>query len=509
MAISRARKEKLTQQYMIERKYPKITPFQTQWAKSHTAEWIVVTKENGVEVAHCTSCDSDIEIGKTKHKGKVICPHCKKEMEVLHAWRVSKYFSNVKFVIIPRAIDEDTLMLRYYSVWRSHFKRINDPIIEECARHIINLKRGAAHTFENAYGHGWKYTTQNYFRERNMYNYRDWCCLGGIDYTPLFTRELRKLNRLKYMTPKMIKDLWGNGRNYYTHNFVWKLALRAPLYEKMYKVGLGKLAKEDFHGYNPIGFAKENSTLTGMLGISREQLKTLRRHPSLRALQIMMVDRTFNPNEEMVSLISNLKISTHDWEEIRDNKPLKTLRYLSKQKIALHEWKHYLRTLENIGYQLDDAYMFPKDFRREDARVTEEYRAKREERRKENENKRDGLMYKIAEGLRNNKELREFFKGSNGLQVFVPESAEELRREGASLHNCLRTYVERYSEGKTLIFFIRRMEDPTAPYIAMEYCHGRVIQCRLDYNEPVKDTKIIDFAEALARKLAAMDILAA
>ena len=69
--------------------------------------------------------------------------------------------------------------------------------------------------------------------------------------------------------------------------------------------------------------------------------------------------------------------------------------------------------------------------------------------------------------------------------------------------------MDRYAEGKTLIFFVRRIEDPTAPYIAMEYCHGRVVQCRYNYNKRVEDEKIIGFTNALAEALAKEKILVA
>ena len=509
MGITRARKDKLVAEYM-GRKYPKITPFQSEWMKSHTGKWLTVTRENGTEVARCSCCGEVVEIGKTKHKGKVICPNCKKEVEVLHGWRTSKYWDDVQFVIVPKAIDSKTLMLRYYYVLRGNFERIHAPAIGECARMIINTKRKSAHPFEKAYKK-WEYTRRSFFTEFNMYNYRRWCCLQGIDYERLFVRELRKLDVFKYWTPKMIKEL--RTRRYYTHDVIRVMAARADLYEKMYKAGLVDAVKSDIEAteYSEIKYNAKEKSLTAMLGITKGQLKHLRcvKH-HLNVLEYMQNERCVT-DSELISVIDKSGVRYRDakWIFEENLNAKKMLSYIARHGINIWEYRRYKENLITLGYRLDDAYLYPRDFRHDDLRVADEMTEKRNHDLEEKNVERNILISGISKGLRENKELMEFFSGSEGLVVYVPETIEELKEEGKRLHNCLGSYADRVAEGKTLIFFIRRMEDPTAPYIAMEYCHGRVIQCRLDYNEPVKDTKIIDFAEALARKLAAMDILAA
>ena len=155
-----------------------------------------------------------------------------------------------------------------------------------------------------------------------------------------------------------------------------------------------------------------------------------------------------------------------------------------------------------MNYPLDDSYLYPKDFYKEDRRIAKEISDKENA---ETNNK----MTLVANALRNSKELADMFKGSMGLQVVVPESVGELRSEGKYLHNCLGGYGERIAEKKTLVFFVRKIEDPTAPYVALEYNHGRIVQCRFDHNVPVKDEKIIQFTELLAMKLRKENILAA
>ena len=115
--------------------------------------------------------------------------------------------------------------------------------------------------------------------------------------------------------------------------------------------------------------------------------------------------------------------------------------------------------------------------------------------------KQSRLIKKISNGLRKTDDLQEFLQGSNGLLVYVPESAEDLLKEGRHLHNCIGTYIDRIAEGKTLVFFVRRLNDINAPFVAFEYCNGEVVQCRYDKNEAVKDDKIINFVDAFAERL--------
>ena len=190
--MKKAQKQKLISKYMI--KYPEITDYQKEWCRKTTAQWIYVQRdETGKQIAHCTCCDTDIEIGKTKHRDKVVCPNCKKELEVIHDWRI-KYFDDVKFVAIPKAINSKELMLRYVLVERNK-STISNPVIREVARHIVTEK--TAHTFEMDGLNHWNYSICRWFAEYNMYNYRTYCCMNAMEYIPLLTRELRKIDKLK------------------------------------------------------------------------------------------------------------------------------------------------------------------------------------------------------------------------------------------------------------------------------------------------------------------------
>lgn len=67
--------------------------------------------------------------------------------------------------------------------------------------------------------------------------------------------------------------------------------------------------------------------------------------------------------------------------------------------------------------------------------------------------------------------------------IRCPESMEELIQEGQVMHHCVASYAQRFAEGSSLIFFMRKTQAPEKPYITMEFDRtGRLVQARKAYN---------------------------
>jgi len=174
------------------------------------------------------------------------------------------------------------------------------------------------------------------------------------------------------------------------------------------------------------------------------------------------------------------------------------------ETVSTAEYEHYIENLEKLGYDIKDTYYsMPKDFRAADERITKEYEEKQKKSAEEKRKINDGLIKKISYGIRNMPNLKEFLDGSNGLLIYVPESSADLEKAGKEMHCCLGTYPTRVAEGKTMVFFVRKLDNPTAQFVAFEYCDGQVFQCRYAHNETVKDTQIIDFVNRFTSALKA------
>ena len=63
--------------------------------------------------------------------------------------------------------------------------------------------------------------------------------------------------------------------------------------------------------------------------------------------------------------------------------------------------------------------------------------------------------------------------------MLQPVSVKDMERESAEMHNCVRTYVDAVSYGKSWILFMRRRERPERAYITVEVTpHREIVQAK-------------------------------
>ena len=494
----------------IEQKY-------LDWALKASARHIYVDhKGNG----WCTSCESKVILPKTKHLQDIRCPKCNAKLKALHVWRrTSNRYSGIEdtvdWYVFPEILDEYTLMLRYVLVYKAD----TEPEYGERARYILDFKNEKTYTLEYSIQHkSWCYSDSLYFRETGMgYTYRRFCCLQG-DVYPHTIKRFNKIEDLKYI--KFNTEMFS--KRYVSA--VLATAHRKPvMYEQLSKAGLYGLISDDLGSYShyyDVPYDDTKTELVKALGLNRNTFRFLKQEQSIKALNFLkknpnVSEREFE-NAKMLGFSDELERTVKQYN-LHFGKTFKYIRKMSKGKNVpdfIVDYKDYLRTLDSLGYPLDSQYCYPTNFRKEDERVHKELR-KRDERRRnmtkleiiQEEARIDSVVNNISKALRENEELKRWMKGSDGLKVIVPESVGELTDEGIKLHNCLSTYAKAIADKQSLIFFIRKLNDPTKAYVAMEYKHGEVRQLRLDKNEAVTDKKIISFADALAAKLNQLDIM--
>lgn len=473
-----------------------ITKKQTEWIRKNTSYYLVFDNHDNKH-GFCERCESEIEVDKSIHAKEMCCPKCKQKMEVLHKWRRRNNW-RVDWVVIPQVIDGNRIVLRYVaSVHCNDLKRE----INELAREVIdfNKQKNYEIEFDESKG-GWFIGQRYFFREKFMWVYRRECCYQATEYKPGFFKELRKLDCFKYFP---LLEKWWNTNNYVTGN-ITRIGKRTGLYEKLLKVGLEELVESDWHeycrSYNPanddkvIHYNEKETSLMKMLGLNKIAYNTFLSVGTTKALNCLQYDNTLTKADlEMIDKTSTTLYQIKTFSENGTNFS-KCLKYCTKNGIAMGEYIHYLDCLKKLNYPLDESYIYPKDFRKEDMRVTRELTNK-------DYREQDILIAKISKGLREMKELSEFMDGSKGFLVYVPESSWELKNEGQALHNCIGTYVDRIANGKTLVFFVRKLEAPNEPFVAFEYHDGKVVQCRYNHNKSVDNCEILDFVNTFANTL--------
>lgn len=156
------------------------------------------------------------------------------------------------------------------------------------------------------------------------------------------------------------------------------------------------------------------------------------------------------------------------------------------------DWLDYLGWCKELNYDLNNMFFyFPKNFKKVHDRTAAEYQALQDRKaaeakcQEEQRIKHEAEATKkfLAEILKENTGIDNAFRiKGKGLILRVPQDAQEIKNEGAILHHCVGTYVERVAKGLTHIFFIRKEKEPDTPYFTMEYNNGHVVQCRGSHN---------------------------
>ena len=87
------------------------------------------------------------------------------------------------------------------------------------------------------------------------------------------------------------------------------------------------------------------------------------------------------------------------------------------------------------------------------------------------------------------------------LMIIPALSQEDLNKESAKLHHCVKTYGDKIASGKCWIFFIRNIDAPDEPYYTLETdTAGKFVQCRGKHNCSMTD-EVSDFKDGFIKAL--------
>lgn len=184
---------------------------------------------------------------------------------------------------------------------------------------------------------------------------------------------------------------------------------------------------------------------------------------------------------------------------IRNRQPIcKTLDYIEKNKIHVHEYDAFVQNLIKLGLKLNADTVFPKDFDKEQVKISCAVIDSSSPDKVE-------AMKRIRDALMSDKRIGKFLKQNTRYLVYVPESPSDLIQESKRLHNCLSSYVDRVAQGNTSVFFIRDADNPDAALYAMEVTNGKRVQLHgINNCSVVKDSPADKFANGFIKVLNAI-----
>lgn len=154
----------------------------------------------------------------------------------------------------------------------------------------------------------------------------------------------------------------------------------------------------------------------------------------------------------------------------------KLRKYIRTQKIShSQDYFDYAGWLEKMGYDMRNEFnLFPKNFKKAHDEMSKQYMKFKDKQAREDAKRFNRLLKKLRNETA---EVEAMNLNIEGLFIRLPNKLEELKNEGEVLHHCVGTYMEKVRKGETMIFFIRRKEEPEKPFYTLEW-KGRVIQCR-------------------------------
>ena len=425
---------------------------------------------------------------KMHHNGEAVCPVCRRRMICKAAGRGRNNLTKVQWSTLLEPHGDELLVRNF-----CHIKSMQDyrkpeyRTFEKCRS--IFTANGAKH-YEDCYSYKTDRCGWNIFREH----------IGNYFVTPsktirpedttVYLRNMKSVMQVPFCKYSALDDYLSkaarrNEYGVYKDPFVCEHYLNAygefPYIEKLIKVGLYEIVNEKMKGISKVEL-KDMPSVVDVLGLNRTQYHYFMglTDPDSRALKILQTYADISEKEFRLLYEMSGRYENDSFRKIYQMKRYATLhklnRYFTEQEIKyIRDYEDYIGFLEKLGYDMKNEFnLFPKDFQKAHDEKAREYVKHKDEIMQEERRRFDMILAELSSG---NREIEALKLEMGGLFVRLPKALEELKQEGETLHHCVGTYIDRVAEGKTMIFFIRRAEEPDKPYYTLEW-NGHIVQCR-------------------------------
>ena len=451
--------------------------------------------------AYCTACRHEVRIAAAKHNTSGLCPRCKKKITFKCRGRRGRIFDRETVQVLQKA-EGNGLVLRIIKVYRSfadsdipnHFE------IWENARQFITLSSSGQCSVD-AY----------YYHYKAGYDLTPWC--NG--YRPVFDRwkynftadmsgvlYQRNLSDTLKDTPWAYSQLEAfSGIASFSGVATFLSAyIKRPKIEHLIKMKLYRLVSGIIYGgysysaLQAINFNGEN--MRAILGIDRPYFPLLRElNPSIDQLHLIrqLLQADHKPSTEQIKWFIASKISNADAakELLAHMSVHKLQRYVEQQfapedeaalkrvdyykiNTLITDYHDYLCMCKELQYDVKNSFiLFPRELKAAHDSVAKTLK-----------DKRTAEHEKAIAGSFDEWQKRYQYQ-SKELMMIPPHSAKEIVDEGAALHHCVRLYVKNVAEKKSVILFVRSVDEPDKSLCTVEVKDGQVTQARgFDNEEP-------------------------
>lgn len=292
---------------------------------------------------------------------------------------------------------------------------------------------------------------------------------------PSFLRE--RGSDLKYANLDMDRLMFNTPDNpygliSYIYNF-----LKYPSIEILEKAGFEYIVGQRANERKSRAINWRAKDLRKILGLKPKEIKEFRelgRYARLYELEKYkdIKKMGYKVSFNQIGMLSDYNLSEKISVIEQHVKLEKALSYLETQGRDCGIYLDYLRECSKLGYDMKNKkVLFPAELQAAHEETSEKIRIQADSEKKVAFKESTNKIY-------GKPEYRE-----EKLLIRAAQSPEELAKESAALHHCVRTYVDRVARGECAILFIRKTASPDKPYFTLELSpKGEIIQCRGDRN---------------------------
>lgn len=443
----------------------------------------------------CPSCRKLFQHKKKPHNGdSVSCPHCQ-HSGTLYDFRDQTITieTPMSFTAYLEYIDGG-FVLRLFESWLDYSERDTDNYEKLSCYPGIATKEVAREYWLNGEYYYYLNVSQDPYDEMEFIEVEAsdisdegyWIYNYDNDYDPMSSSETDDIKCSDpYKSVTCIEALTN------------RTSYRA--FRTLQKYGFTALAKDSV--YVP-GYFPDSSKICEVLMYDYNKLKAKFRIEKIgiaylehiRSLELYGLEVTEENADILVRLDSNAK------KILSLDKPKKIFKYLRNQArkksySTARDYADYIKECEKLGYDLKEtSVLYPTDLatthRRTAALVKIENSALVEQSIKDKYER----LHKACEW------------NNDKYAIVMPKSAEEIINEGAILNHCVGSYCERVANGKSIILFLRKIDDLDKPFYTLEIRPNMYkfdfVQCRGYRNsDPSKEIydRVDNFLESYAK----------
>lgn len=440
--------------------------------------------------AHCLSCGKDYKyLNRYRADDYETCPCCGKRRVT---WPHTRNMIVDRTLIFATHTDKDiriAVASVFYKYVEADWNYIKDMKAEISIDEVLYFSRDKQEAW-----------------------YKDW---WNRDPKKLFRKDMRKgirtfipaeLRRYQCSMHASVQDTLSNGflkyanikiYDAYDESHLMKLIYVYSKYkqaEYLKKLGYEGIIKDRI--YNQANHIKVNwrgDSLEKMLGITKTEIGKLNQwgYKSTDNIGIYKFLKKYQAkiSKKNMDAFNSVFLSVSDYlrEFRKEENPIKISEYIAKQKepdnnrLIVYDYKDYLKQLKELGYPLEEYYLYPKSLKDAHAKLTDEINKRRdEEKRKQIELQEKGYREIL-------KKIKNLTYSSANLVIRPVDSIAELNTEGMKMHHCVATYRDKVVAEKCYIFTVRNINEPDEPLATLELSQDkkRIIQLRGKYNAVV------------------------